>query len=139
MGRWYQDADDASKIRGNADDSRGDDRAAKFQAAVNVLRESNRPTEFRDLASSAALSGELHRKLGQFREAVATYQTSVLYAPENSNWRLQLIELLIETDALDDAKRETRTLLDLDPDNPAGNKLREKIVYLQTKAKATSK
>ena len=116
-----------------------DEKIIFLQAAVNVLRESNRPTEFRDLASSAALSGELHRKLGQFREAVATYQTAVLYAPENSNWRLQLIELLIETDALDDAKRETRTLLDLDPDNPAGNKLREKIVFLQTKAKATSK
>ena len=110
-----------------------------LQAAVIVLRESNRPTEFRELASMAALSGELNRKLGQIREAVAAYETAVLYAPENSTWRLELIELLIETDALEDAKRETRTLLDLDPDHPAGNKLREKIVYLQTKAKATSK
>jgi len=106
---------------------------------VDVLRQSNRPTEYRDLASNAALSGELLRKLAQFREAVAAYQTAVLYAPENSKWRVELIELLIETDALEDAKRETRTLLDLDPDHPVGNKLREKIVYLQTKAKATSK
>ena len=110
-----------------------------LQAAVGVLRESNRPTEFRDLASNAALSGELLRKLGQIREAVAAYRTAVLYAPENSKWRVELIELLIETDALEDAKRETRTLLDLAPDHPAGNKLRERIVYLQTKAKANQK
>jgi len=110
-----------------------------LQAAVEVLRESNRPTEFRDLAPSAALSGELLRKLGQIREAVAAYRTAVLYAPENSKWRVELIELLIETDALEDAKRETRTLLDLAPDHPAGNKLRERIVYLQTKAKANQK
>jgi Flp pilus assembly protein TadD len=80
--------------------------------------------------------GRAYRELGQPAEAIEAMQRAVRYRPTEVNWRVELARLLIDSDQLDEARRQVRTALDLEPEHRAGQQLRLEIARQQAEQQA---
>ena len=113
-----------------------EEQQAYLKAGIRLLADDPTDTRLDKIAARAALAGEMHFKVGERRTAIESYQTAVRYEPKNLAWRIELIRLLISAGSLDEARRQTRTLLALDANNSVGEELRVQIGRLQTEEQA---
>lgn len=80
--------------------------------------------------------GRAYRELGRPTDAIEAFQRAIRYRPKQVDWRVELARLLIEVGQLDEARRQVRTALDLQPQHRAGQQLRLEVARQQAEQQA---
>ncbi|MEM9645898.1 MAG: tetratricopeptide repeat protein, partial [Planctomycetota bacterium] len=74
-----------------------------------------------------ALRGETLARLNRYDEAIAIMRRGINLQPDNVSWRLTLADWCLSQDRLDDAVREIRIVLTLDPKNGRALQLQTEV------------
>ncbi|MEM6778960.1 MAG: O-antigen ligase family protein [Planctomycetota bacterium] len=121
----------AERLEGNA-------REQLLERTLALLRDpgqTNRnfkPGQIQELRSRA-LSG-----LGRDDEAIAAIRRAINQQPDNLTWRLRLADMCIQADRLDEATREVRIALTMNPRNRTAESLQDEISRLKAAARNVS-
>lgn len=121
----------AERLEGNA-------REQLLERTLALLRDpgqTNRnykPGQIQELRSRA-LSG-----LGRDDEAIAAIRRAINQQPDNLTWRLRLAGMCIQADRLDEATREVRIALTMNPRNRTAESLQDEISRLKAAARNVS-
>jgi tetratricopeptide (TPR) repeat protein len=84
----------------------------------------------------ASLLGRAFRELGEPAAAIEAFQRAVRYSPTQVDWRVELAQLLLESSQIDEARRQVRTALDLEPEHRIAQQLRLEIARQQAEQQA---
>jgi tetratricopeptide (TPR) repeat protein len=79
--------------------------------------------------------GWLLREANRTAEAAAAYQSALLVAPAETDWRLELAELLLASGELAEAEAQVRKILAEQPDREDARKLNADVVRARTRGR----
>ncbi len=110
-----------------------DEAKAYLDRAVELLSATN--ADDSQTAESHALAASVYQKLGKVDESIAAYRRAVASRPGETEWRLELVQLIVKQEMYDEAYRELRTVLLFQPENTVALRLKERLEKLQKQAK----
>jgi hypothetical protein len=97
------------------------------EVAAKVIERELPGMKSSEKAATYGLAADIQLKLGQPEQAVEFYRLAIPFAKQQANWRLRIVETLVELKDFDAAARELRLLELLEPDSSQVKMLKNEI------------